>query len=543
MAKDRDDAPIGPLRSLLKRLVDPSEDWAQRGEERKPSALIVYAAVLLGILVLVATLSTQIAETAEGAGRLLAAVWIAVGIGAAIVVLLAYQIRRHFLDPLTHLYKWALGMCDGDLSSRIEPHQTGRFAKLTFHINRLSEALEKLANEMDDVVWQQTKRLHERNKQLEILFEVTSAINTTANLTELLNQSAEIIMPIINSTGCVVRLREDSGEVYVLGTDTVHGDSGEVPINDSAFKATEALLDGERRDQRVNIHQCKQDGGEVSIVTVPMHYQGKNLGLLSFFTQAPDEADDEEVRKLLVSVGKHLGMAIAKSRLDEESHNLTLMRERTSLAHELHDSLAQSLASLRFQVKLLGETLDGEDALQGRRELRRITNSLDGLNTELRELIANFRAPMDERGLIPALEDLVDRFGRASGISAHLHTECQQLNLPAAAEMQVLGIVREALTNARKHSGAKTVRLLLRCENGGEYSLLVEDDGVGTASRFAEADHSPGEHVGLQIMEERTKRLGGALRIESEPGEGTRIELRFSVAPEEQDSEALVSAR
>ncbi|MDX2315568.1 MAG: histidine kinase [Gammaproteobacteria bacterium] len=542
MVKERDDASIGPLRSLLARLVDPSEDWAQRGEERKPSALMVYAAVLLGILLLVAVLSTRIAEDAEGVRGLLTAVWIALGLAAAIVILLAWQIRRHFLDPLANLYTWALGMCDGDLSSRIASKQPGRFAKLTFHINRLSEALEKLANEMDDVVWQQTRRLQQRNKSLEMLFEVASAINTTANLTELLNQSAEIVMPIVKGIGCVVRLREEDGEVYVLGTGVAAQQPVDVPINDPAFKVIEALLDGGRHDQRVDIHQCKQGDGELSIVTVPMHYQGKNLGLLSIFTPVADSVDEEEAHKLLVSIGKHLGMAIAKSRLDEESHNLTLMRERTSLAHELHDSLAQSLAGLRFQVKLLGDTLDGEDALQGRRELRRINNSMDGLNTELRELIANFRAPMDERGLLPALEGLVDRFGRSSGISAHLHTECTQLRLPATAEMQVLGVVREALTNARKHSQAKTVRLLLRCESVGDYTLLVEDDGVGNASPTAEADQ-PGEHVGLLIMEERAKRLGGELRIESEPGEGTRVELRFSASPEEQDGEVRASAR
>ena len=541
MAKEREDAPIGPLRSLLKRLVDPSEDWAQRGEERKPSALMVYAAVLLAILALVAILATRIAGHAQDAGGLLAAVWIALAAGAAIVVLLAWQIRRHFLDPLAHLYNWALGMCDGDLTSRIAPEQTGRFAKLTFHINRLSEALEKLANEMDDVVWQQTRRLHQRNKALEILFEVASAINTTGNLNELLNKSAEIVKPIVNGTGSVVRLREDDGDVYILGSGSAD-ESGDVPINDPAFREIEELLDGERLDQRLDIHRSRQDSGELSIVTVPMHYQGRNLGLMSFFTPNADAADADEVQKLLASIGKHLGMAIAKSRLDEESHNLTLMRERTSLAHELHDSLAQSLAGLRFQVKLLGDTLDGEDALQGRRELRRITNSLDGLNTELRDLIANFRAPMDERGLLPALEELADRFGRSSGISTHVHTECNQLKLPAAAEMQVLGIVREALTNAGKHSQAKTVRLLVRCECEGQYNLLVEDDGVGTAAQSTGQEH-PGEHVGLQIMKERAKRLGGDLRIESEPGEGTRIELRFSVEPEDLAGEARASAR
>lgn len=542
MDTDREQASIGPLRSLLKRLVDPSEDWAQRGDERKLSALMVYAAVLLGILILVSVLSLRIAEHAEGAGTLLAAIWVLLGAAGALVVLLAYQIRRHFLDPLSHLYNWALGMCDGDLSSRISPRQPGRFAKLTFHINRLSEALEKLANEMDDVVWEQTRRLQQRNKSLEILFEVASAINATSNLHELLDRSAEIIMPIVNGSGCVVRLRGDDGQIYIPGYQNAGDNSDTALVNDPAFAETEALLDGARRDQRVDVRESKRKGGGDLIITVPMHYRGKNLGLLSFFTQAIEFSDEEEVHKLLLSVGKHLGMAVAKTRLDQESQKLTLMQERTSLAHELHDSLAQSLASLRFQVKLLGDTLEGEDALQARRELRRITNSLDGLNTELRELVANFRAPMDERGLLPALEDLVNRFGRSSGISTHLHAECQQLKLPAAAEMQVLGIVREALTNAGKHSRAKTVRVLVRCRPGGRYSLLVEDDGVGVELPCARQGH-PGEHVGLQIMKERAARLRGELRVESEPGEGTRIELEFSTAAEERDSEAQAIVR
>ena len=541
MAKDREDATVGQLRSLLKRLVDPSEDWAQRSDERKPSALMIYLAALFGILLLVSVLSTGFAQDSEAPRTLLAVIWTALGIAAVIVILLAYQIRRHFLDPLAQLYNWALGMCDGDLSSRISTRQTGRFAKLTFHINRLSEALEKLANEMDDVVWQQTSRLQQRNKSLEILFEVASAINVTSSLPELLEKSAEIIMPIVHGRDYAVRLGDEDSNVAILGPWPGEVASGGMPINQPVFREIEKLLEGKRRDQRVDIRQCGPGDGGLFLVTVPLHYQGENLGLLSFLTSAADAADDEEAHKLLLSVGKQLGMAIAKTRLDEESHNLKLMRERTSLAHELHDSLAQSLASLRFQVKLLGDTLDSEDSFQGRRELRRITSTLDGLNSELRELVANFRAPMDERGLLAALEDLVNRFERSSGISTHLHTECSRLKLPAAAEMQVLGIVREALTNARKHSRANNVRVLVRCESEDRFTLLVEDDGVGMTLPCAESKH-PGEQVGLLIMKERAMRLGGVLHVESEPGEGTRIELEFSAAPEEQSGEVHVGA-
>ena len=93
----------------------------------------------------------------------------------------------------------------------------------------------------------------------------------------------------------------------------------------------------------------------------------------------------------------------------------------------------------------------------------------------------------------------------------------------------MLRIVQESLANIRKHAHAKNVRILLTCDLEGEYLLLVEDDGVG----FVETKPvgSPGEHIGLSIMGERAKRLGGSLRIESEPGEGTRVELTYRPVP------------
>jgi two-component system nitrate/nitrite sensor histidine kinase NarX len=72
--------------------------------------------------------------------------------------------------------------------------------------------------------------------------------------------------------------------------------------------------------------------------------------------------------------------------------------------------------------------------------------------------------------------------------------------------------------------------LLKRGASGSEYVLLVEDDGIGFSEHEID-DSLPGEHVGLSIMDERARRIGADLRIESEPGEGTRVELVFPVEP------------
>jgi two-component system nitrate/nitrite sensor histidine kinase NarX len=95
-------------------------------------------------------------------------------------------------------------------------------------------------------------------------------------------------------------------------------------------------------------------------------------------------------------------------------------------------------------------------------------------------------------------------------------------------EVHLLHIIQEALTNIRKHSDAKNVRVLVRCSPQQLFHALIEDDGMGMASDISDA--GPGEHVGLSIMQERANRIGATLSIESEPGEGTRVELELSSA-------------
>jgi len=230
--------------------------------------------------------------------------------------------------------------------------------------------------------------------------------------------------------------------------------------------------------------------------------------------------------ELLSTIGSHLGMAVAKQRSDAEARRLAIVEERTNLAHELHDSLAQTLASLRFQVRMLDETLEQTGASpQARAEAARIRSGLDGAHTEVRDLLNNFRAPLEHRGLIPALERMQERFRKETGIATFFQRDCRQLDLSASEEIQMLRIAQEALANIRKHADAHTVRILLRCRVPGQYTLLVEDDGQGFESPQREGH--PGEHIGLAIMQERARRLGGELRVESEPGEGTRVELHF----------------
>jgi len=167
------------------------------------------------------------------------------------------------------------------------------------------------------------------------------------------------------------------------------------------------------------------------------------------------------------------------------------------------------------------DVLDAEAAFS---DLDRIKNGLDEAHTELRALIGNFRAPMEQRGLRPSLERIAERFHDETGIRPFLQLHVRDLKLHASEELQLLRIVQEALANTRKHADAHAVRIMVSFD-GEELTLLVEDDGIG----FEQAPAGrPGEHIGLSIMQERASRMGGELRIESEPGEGTRVEMVYS---------------
>ena len=259
-------------------------------------------------------------------------------------------------------------------------------------------------------------------------------------------------------------------------------------------------------------------------MTVPLDYQGVGFGVIRLFAESSGPVESVERRRLLQSVGRHLGMSIAKARTDDESKMLSIVRERAAIAHELHDSLAQTLASLRLQADMLADSLAGSATGRTPPELARIQATLESANIELRELIAGFRAPVDGRDLRTALQEMTARYTAQSAMTVHLQIDGELPELPAGPQLQVVRIVGEALANACAHSGGNLARVLVR-SGTASVRVLVEDDGQGFS--MTARDAAPGEHIGLSVMCERARWLGGTLDIESEPGEGTRVSLAF----------------
>ena len=496
----------------------------------------------LGLLLSI-LLAIAMASGVGDPGSLIWGLLLAAGIALIAFAVSLQRLRRELISPLARLEESVSLVCAGEPGANLSLEDTGVLGAMVSDLDSLNEELSELYEDMDSRVSRHTTRLAQKTASLKILYDVAASVNQAQNLEELLLRFLRVLKEMVNGIAASIHLEQPDGSLRVVGSIGVNNEvlreREMLPLAlcvcGKALSPGDVLCDNPARHCVSQLRRVMFGPDEIEMVSVPLDYHGEMLGVYQIYVRRPGISGREDILELLQSIGSHLGMAVAKQRSDREARRLSIMEERTTLAHELHDSLAQTLASLRFQVRLLEDLLKQDGGREAAsKDAQRIRSGLDEAHTELRELLNSFRAPIDQRGLVSALEKLVDRFGRETGIHVLFQNECREPNLSSAEEMQILRVAQECLANIRKHAQAHTVRVMLSC-GLGTYSLLIEDDGVG----FEETSKQgrPGEHIGLSIMEERARRLGGNLRIESEMGEGTRVELTYQPQPERKPSD------
>jgi PAS domain S-box-containing protein len=215
--------------------------------------------------------------------------------------------------------------------------------------------------------------------------------------------------------------------------------------------------------------------------------------------------------------------ALARSReeLNEQaaaSHTM-LEQEKSRVARELHDELAQALTALKLDVAWLDERADAET----KEKLAKMRGILDNTVAATRRIAADLRPLMlDDLGFLPAAEWLVHSFRERNRIECRLMIEQEDITLDEPYATAVFRILQESLTNIAKHAQAGRVEVSLD-QFGGEVRLTVLDDGKG----FAPADPRKPHSYGLLGLRERVHLVGGEVKIDSTPGRGTRVAVRI----------------
>jgi two-component system nitrate/nitrite sensor histidine kinase NarX len=227
-------------------------------------------------------------------------------------------------------------------------------------------------------------------------------------------------------------------------------------------------------------------------------------------------------KRLLESFGQLMGAALENRRLDAKARELAVVQERGLVAQGLHDSLAQGLNFLTLQLQMLEVAVQRDDRAEIEGILPLLRMGVEGSYQDVRELLTNFRSKLEQGDLRKAIEETVQRFRRQTGCDTVLGFQrVQGAPLAPEQQLQVLFILQEALSNVRKHSDARHVRV--RVDNGRDFTLEVVDDGRGYDP--AEVEGRRDAHVGLDIMRERAARMNATIRLESAPGAGARVAL------------------
>jgi two-component system nitrate/nitrite sensor histidine kinase NarX len=268
---------------------------------------------------------------------------------------------------------------------------------------------------------------------------------------------------------------------------------------------------------------CARAGYE-TVISVPVRLQERLVGELNLFYRTTRQLSADD-RTLLETMASHLAGAIEGLRAAALQREAAVAEERSFIARELHDSIAQSLAFLKIQLGLLRSDIRGADAARIQSTLRELDAGVHESLGDVRELLVHFRTRTNTEDIAPALRTTLRKFEHQTGLITHMQVQGDGLPLPADVQVQVLHVVQEALSNVRKHAQAREV--WIDVQQSPQWRVEVRDDGCGFEATGAVPDET---HVGLRIMRERAQRIGASVEVASVPGSGTCVVLNLSKA-------------
>ncbi len=465
-------------------------------------------------------------DVAEGRVATLRAIqWGALALTMIAVLVAMTLVVRRVILPLQDLLCCADKTRRGDFSGRTRYAGDDELGRLGAALNLMAEGLSQIYGSLEQRVAEKTQDLERSNQSLDLLYRTSKVLNEAQVTEPALHRVLSDIQRQLRIGPVTLCLHESASpdqdgqpRPRILVTTRPGGEEGG-PCRDQGCHACDEPL----TVQRLPLAPDQQPSR--GILSLPVRDQDYSLGVLLIDLALAEDCEPWQER-LLEALAGHIGTAINAQQRTRESRRLVLHEERTIMARELHDSLAQSLSYLKIQVTRLAAALSDPDRpTAARAVLEELREGISSAYRQLRELLTTFRLKVDERGLNRALEETVAEFRSRSTLDIRLSNTLPASLLSPNEEIHVLQIVREALSNVVRHSRGRHARVCLGLTDG-VCEILIEDDGDGLPGRPAQT-----HHYGLTIMRERALSLGGQVCLETATGGGTRVAVRFQPRP------------
>jgi|GEM_PF-870360 len=365
-----------------------------------------------------------------------------------------------------------------------------------------------------------------RRRQADTLLDVVSIVGSTLELDEVLSRILDQLQRVVGY---------DSASVQLLQVDDLQVVAGRGLPDVQQMMGLTFPLGEEFPNQKVIREKQALSLADApalypafrlppyshirSWLGVPLHVQERIIGMITLDRGQPGGYGEEEVR-LASAFADQAALALENARLYRQAEQLAVMKERSRLARELHDSVTQALYSISLLTEAAGRLVRTGELGRVEKHLARLGETALQALKEMRLLVHELRPPvLEKEGLVGALQQRLDAVEGRSGVETRLRVD-GTLELPALMEQELYRITVEALNNALKHAAATLVTVQIRA-TAQQVELEIADNGIGFDPE-AVADLGG---MGLVGMRERVDRLRGSLTIASTPGEGTRVKI------------------
>jgi signal transduction histidine kinase len=249
---------------------------------------------------------------------------------------------------------------------------------------------------------------------------------------------------------------------------------------------------------------------------VPLIVQDEVIGVLRLDHVDPGHFTQDHAA-IALAFANHAAISIHNARLYSLAQQTAALEERRKLAHDLHDSISQALYGIVLGTRS-AKALVQQSQADIQEPLDYVLTLAEAAFSEMRGMIFELEpSALASAGLVVALERQVDILRNRHRLQVHADLG-EEPDIPLGTKEALYRIAQEAANNAAKHAGAREITLVLDHGPAGTL-LLVGDDGKGFELPAAPR---PG-HYGLQSMQERCKRLGGNLEVDTQPGRGTTV--------------------
>ena len=377
------------------------------------------------------------------------------------------------------------------------------------------------------------RELRTRNAELEALYEAALDISGELELETVLQKVVDRARQLLDARYGALAVYDETGAIARFLTSGItyreRQDLGAPPRGKGLLG--EVLHHGESL-RVAEIGEHPRSGGFPanhppmhSLLAVPIQSRSPwrgNLYLTDKVGAAEFDADDE---RTLQRFAAQAALAINAAYKHGQLRGSAVAEERQRIAHELHDGLAQVLASVITSSQAIREYVRNGRLDEATNLLEQLREAADSTYKETREGILALRAAAAgaERSLGRILSEYLADWQERTGISVDARID-EGVDLPKNIELQVVRIAQEALANVRKHSSAAHVEFVLELQQT-RLRLLVRDDGIGIGAPAHSGPGSP--RFGLATMRERAQSIGGTLQIAPGDGSGTRVELEM----------------